>query len=427
MATKAEELTFKDYFKYLWKKKIMTGIIAGSLLATSIIGLSIVSYETLSYSATVTLSWDGIDEEKYPDDSTFNYLDIVSLPNLQKAQYSDPTLNNINVEEMYSDDAISISNTIITNSNAAGEYSKYKYTIQIEKKYFDSKQQAQLFFTKLIEDNIYNVANKKIDSFNINNAFNFQDQNSQYDIVFNNIEAQIKLLEGYFELEESPINPNLVYNYEKNLKYSDLISNYNLFLKNNDYKVLRNTFINNGYVRNVDTYVDYYTEKRNDIINTIEMNTAYLNALQTQLSAINGSTVLSDEILEEIAEYAKANVDLNKEKEYIDNILSKPVSEVYNATFNQKVEQYQKQIEEFTNDLEMVYKTNSRNKTSLNYEKNSIITQEGLGTIMVIALSLIISITFTLLFIFFKLALMDQNKRAIILQKNIKNNEKDII
>lgn len=415
MGTKNEELTTKDFFKFIRKKKLLTGIIAGSIFALSLVGLSVYAYHSNTYQATVILGWEGIEADRYPDSSAFNYLDIVSLANLQKAKYADSSLNSIDVDRMYDRDDASISRTFLLSNTISDQKSYHvQFTISLHKKYFSSSDQARLFFSQLIENNVYQVAAQLNNAYSINNSFFFQSDTDQYDIVFNNIETQAELIASYLEQTESYIAPSFVYDSETNAKISDLMVGYSLFLKSNNYETLRNIYLNEGYVRNTTTYIAYYTELKQEIENTIAYNNAYIDALQNEINQMTGS-IISDSIMQEITTFTKENVTLTHQLQYIETVLSRDPSLVYNAEYDRKVTSYINTLTDYTNEVNKAYRAIFQNKMQLNYDTNAIIRKEGLKLPVILLLSAVLACVVDIAVLFFCFVGMNSEKRSALL------------
>lgn len=144
-------ITLADIFRTIFSQKWL------ALAITVIITLAITfglyfgyNPNTTQYVSTFTVSFPGSEgsSPKFPDNSPFKFIEIISLNNLNAAKASDEErFGYINVGAIHLNNDISI----IHPKNSAGEEEERFYTIKVSSKYFKNRTDATDFIDALVQ------------------------------------------------------------------------------------------------------------------------------------------------------------------------------------------------------------------------------------------------------------------------------------
>lgn len=145
-----EGVSIADIFKIIFSEKWLTLVIAVLITVGGTLGLYF-GYNAYStyYVSTFSVSFPGSDESVpvYPDNTPFNYRDIISRSNLSEIN-SDERFKSINVIDMYASSALSISRN---DRELSADKLETTYTIRIKAKYFANQSQAEAFIDELAQ------------------------------------------------------------------------------------------------------------------------------------------------------------------------------------------------------------------------------------------------------------------------------------
>lgn len=151
MEEERDGITLNDIFRTIFSQKWL------ALAITVIITLAITfglyfgyNPNTTKYVSTFTVSFPGSEgsNPKFPDNSPFKFIEIISLNNLNAAKASDEErFGYINVGAIHLNNDISI----IHPKNSAGEEEERFYTIKVSAKYFKNRTDATDFIDALVQ------------------------------------------------------------------------------------------------------------------------------------------------------------------------------------------------------------------------------------------------------------------------------------
>ena len=310
-------MLFKDIFSILWKNKyILLGITLGFMFIGMMMSIFVFMPNQKSYAVPIYISFPGIEENIYPDGSTFTFKDLISNELLDRVREGNEDFSSIDVEKMISKKDI----YILDINNSVDEESKRgeTYKIYVKAVYFNNVNQAKEFFISLLNEFVLLVNNKSIDSENnYLEAYNNSYYDTRLEVLF---DKRQDMIDGYQLLisEYGDINVN-----NKNL------SEYLVPLMPNEHEdslvLLYLDSIFNEYVPNLDEFKYELELLKNSYLNDIEKNTKLIDEYQI---CVNESLAISNDadiapILSVIAEKIEDNVRLEKLIENIDNKLNK--------------------------------------------------------------------------------------------------------
>ena len=387
-----ETLTFSfgDLFRNLrnkWKITLLVGLVT---LIVACSGLMFVSHGKNTYVSKFQADWPGIGSEKYPNGRPFKYKQLVSLENLEKVKNSNDEFKNIDVVDMFNENAITLEYIPEEKINGKPEFGyNYFYTLTIKQSYFANKNQAIQFVRQIVETDTFNKAKDEISNYKILNYFDNQTDKTEYPEMLSNITQQISLQKSILDAIISQSSPDFVFDEENNKTLAELRSEYNAFLTYNDYSRFELEMKNNKYVRNLDTFRDEFQTRLDTINLEIEKNNRKIIALKD----LGYTQVGQDNVPQMIADLTLRNEDLKWQKEYIEECLASPNTDTLSSSaFEAKVLDYQNTVTSFNKALELAYREVYEPKVMLEYDENKIIKSEGMGFLKIGVFGIVLTV-----------------------------------
>lgn len=168
-------ISIGEIFRAIWSQKVVALIV---LLVITILGTAILKFGYSSITEeyvskfTVNISTSSSGIFYYPDGTRRNYLDLVSLDNLNDVKDSNSEYANINVEKMYEKGDIRITMVVDTveSDDTNISYSVLTFELGAKSKYFESSKTATKFISDIIKTpyrEIKSWLNKLIDNMTI--------------------------------------------------------------------------------------------------------------------------------------------------------------------------------------------------------------------------------------------------------------------
>lgn len=162
MEEEKEGISIAEVFKIIFSQKWLVLIIAILVTVAGTLGMYL-GYNSVSkfYECTFSVNFLGSEEvvPVYPDNTPFNYRDIISRSNLSELK-KDERFKSIDVNGMYASNALSISRN---DTKLSSEKSDTTYTLRVKAKYFDNQIQAEAFIDWLAQTPIRNIKNLAVE------------------------------------------------------------------------------------------------------------------------------------------------------------------------------------------------------------------------------------------------------------------------
>ncbi len=150
MEEQKEGLTVGEVCKVIFSQKWLALVIVVIITLAGTLGLYL-GYNAVQteYVRIFTVSFpdSGASGTVFPDNSPFDYRDIVSRENLVAAKGSNGEFDGIDIGKMYSERDITIARSANT---IAGDQIETSYTINVKAKYFSNKNTASDFIDELV-------------------------------------------------------------------------------------------------------------------------------------------------------------------------------------------------------------------------------------------------------------------------------------
>lgn len=381
-----------EIFSWVWKKKII-GLITFAVVAIiCFIVILLVSNSSKTY--TVNFDYGKVEtltNNKYLDGSSFSYLDIVDLANLENIKNSNDEYNNIDINKLL--DSINITKNDTYSTNSSNLLLDSYYTITVKQNGFKDSNIARKFLSDLVSLPInYNL--NYLENLNYTNNFNLIAESKTYEDEVNYLTNQVKLITSGYESLITTFGDLSLNIDSSTITLSQLVENLESLLKQNNFDLLNDIIAANNYVKvgnnnDVSYYLDLYNsrltalETRN---NTLEAQVTSLNEQIADFSnAIIGDSTALQTLIEKRGAYKAELVNNEIEIEKINNVLTYITSEqakgengfVNDKAFGNSLKNLEEQIKNATNTYTNVYKTLYGRELNINYRQPNIIVSDG--------------------------------------------------
>lgn len=271
-------------FSWLWRKKIIGLIVFLAVAVVCFVIILLISNTKAVYSISFNYgSTPNLSENKYLNNTNFNYLNLISKNTLTEVKNSSDEFKNIDIDKV--SNSISITENKVYNNDTL-DY--LYYVIEVKTGAFNNSNEAKNFLIELsnwpikYNDNFLNL-------INFNSNFDLIKPSLTYENELSYIDSQVNLIkngynnlintfgDGYVSIDDNGENS---YYY-----LSQLLNSFNANLNSFNYSMLEAILNSNHYVKlgeNNDT--SYYDSFLNTNINALE---AQKKALETQKEALN--------------------------------------------------------------------------------------------------------------------------------------------
>lgn len=375
-----------DIIQKLWDHRVMVVLI--TVITTIVVFIPLYFINKPSRLAEVGFEYNflGIEEEKYPDGTSWDYRSLISYDALNEVKQSHAKYQNIDVSEMYIDEYTTIGKQEdVLSTQQQIILSKNRYNLNIPMKYFDYDENlAKDFIIDLLSGPITQAINS-YDAIYIVNNVNLVTEDIEYLDAIDYYEEQHRLLnESYAYFIE--INGKVSID---NVSISDQWINFKSeFIKMNSFDELRLLIKQEKYVKNFERFNTLVQLRIRAINDLIAVNTTKINELEDLFNNLVSPSNLqqAESLLTEIVKLKIQNVDLVKERndyqDMVDFIAVQTGDSFDTITFLQKIELMESVLTEYTdafNDFQVLFYIN---QTNVIYDTGSVIVVDGgLGTI----------------------------------------------
>lgn len=369
------------------RKWILLGVTLGIFILSILFSSLVLNRNKEYYSVTFSLEYPESSNYKYPDGTSFNYRKIISYDNLVLAKESNQKYKNIDVDSLFETNSIQIAEvtqTVNGNTIPSGEY-----TLAAKAKYFNSRDVAKEFLRNLTNVPIVKVneiiANMDYDS-NLSNYSN----STVYDSQINYLVAQRDfIINGYNNLinyfSSGLMVTSIKDDNNKTKTLKEYLSDVEIYFDNNKIDSLKSELDANGYVKD-SSYLETIVLRRDLLIKEKEENVKKIEALTLQLKNLvndvySGSSLNPsyESFNTQIAELTTTNVELDSQIELLNKYINESgnVSASDKQEFEAKLDNYYKDLVEFTNTYRSVVQSTYKENSNVDYHYNSVVILEG--------------------------------------------------
>lgn len=375
-----------DIVQKIWDHRVMVVLI--TVITTIVVFIPMYFVNKPSRLAQVGFEYNflGIEQEKYPDGTSWDYRSLISYDVLNEVAESNEKYKDIDIVEMYIDEFTSIrKQEDILSTQQQIIFSKNRYSLNIPMKYFDYDEKlAKDFIVDLLSGPLMYAMNA-YDAIHIVNNVNLVTDDLEYlDAI------------DYYEEQHRLINESFDYFIEINGQVS--IGNYSIadewinfqseFIKMNSFNELRLLIKQEKYVKNFERFNTLVQLRIRAIDELIAVNTLKITELEAMFNNLVAPSNLqqAESLLSEIVKLRIANVDLLKERtdyqDMVDFIAIQSGDSYDTPEFLQKIELMENKLTEYTDEFNDFQVSFYENQTNVIYDTGSVIVVDGgLGTI----------------------------------------------
>ena len=283
-----DSITIGDIFSALFCKKLIMLIIT---LAVTLIGtlgiLLVIDRPRKTYTSKFYLNTSNIESEStYIDGSKFDYREIISLANLNKAKDGDSKFSKIDTNKLISSGAISIEKVveydenILKAENKAVVKNSY-YKIVLKKTAIGDANIARSYVDALtnlvIKENI-----SKAESMDYTADLISFDESNRYDTQIEYLQNQFNLIiNGYKSLKEN--FGNVTYN---NKSIDSYINSVEVYFKDYTFANMQSELEQYGYIKDYNQNGRVYYTAVNNNVDLYNTTKAKLKQLEDQRDAV---------------------------------------------------------------------------------------------------------------------------------------------
>lgn len=385
--------SFLDICKMIWREKIILLIVT---VAIFVVGTLLIAFwynpKKTAYTSSFNLEFAGSDSKTFINGKKFNYKDIVSKNYLKTVKNSDSKFDDINVDDLYKYNNITIS---------VDESDNTLYTISVSKsKVTDSDLMAD--FIEALVNNYTSYIIEQNGSIDYTSSFDLY--NDYYYYYYEGVsflsEKADDILDKYSSLVSTFGGNYIIYGKSLQSLYEETSSKINKLLI--DY--YKNQALTNLYVKDEASKTLYQKEVKgiveNDLL-TLEKNALIVEQYQSMLSTAQNYTELMTNI-------ANENASIYQELKHYTNVsdvttLTMDNYETYlneatvaSSEYQTEVENIYKKLVNYATELEQTTSALYTASITVTYASSSIVESSGalniiLGALIALIVGLVIA------------------------------------
>ena len=422
-------ISIGDIFKKIWHAKITLGVTFVVVMVVGVLGIQyLYSKPSEKYTAGLTYNFEGAEEGKYPNGTTFNYQSIISLDNLATIKDSNDSYKDVDINGLVQDNAISITLVPQEVTSETGENTVTKlntFTFEASCSYFPNDTIAKSFISDLLNSQ-YTFAIRLYDAIDYDANLVLANSATTYEsqITYLNAQAQY-ILTSYDELKElfgayayiknpseSATTPDTI-----SSKITDLTRYFNsvninalsaeatekLYLKgsaDNEDNIVQEVY--NSLKSLLETYnynqllVDKLTKQFNELYQNNNIIISSPNDLQTKIEQLVTSNVsIKSQITSLAPKIGYTFTDYNSETNTPAQIekTGEPTYVFPDESYTNKVNEFSLKISEYTNELKEATKYISSTYSNTTFDYPNIIQKTGgFSIVLNLAVSFVVAV-----------------------------------
>lgn len=323
ITTNKNEISLADVWANIWNNKIFILIIVSIMSFVLLVSVFVYNKNTGIIQNKFAYEFIGIEENSYPDSSSFNYHKLLSQDFLETVKASSTDFKDIDINNLSKNYKTNIKKIEIVNEDNV--VTKSFFEINMPLKPFKNDITLAEGFIKAIHREVIDVATDKNTSLLVRNYFDTDSNNTfisdinldylSYDEITNLIKIQYNELSN--KINEIP---------NSHTQLKELFNDIKFWYDN---ELLIDLIISEieikKYVRNDAKAIKNAQIELNLVSKKIQRNTNIINELTLKFNELFSGTPLTGEsnlLLDEITKSMLENIDLNIEKERNEAILN---------------------------------------------------------------------------------------------------------
>lgn len=400
---KDEGVSLGEIFSWIYKGKLIGLIVLVILFVLVFVGIRFI-YNPSKQVYNIKVSYSNVfDDDKYPNGSTFNYLDLIRKNNLEDAKVDSGV--DIDVDSLLYGSKSSITvesiNVYLDPSDTSSTITDTYYSINISTNAFKSEEDARNFLIALAEAPLNNALEMVANDTSLTDylaacesALTFENELSNIDYVVNKIKSGYSsLITKYGDVNVSVLNEAT----KESIKYgylSQLNNEFSTYLESVDYNLLSYELNSKGWIKPTTATIDYQS-----IIENLTAKRTKLEGRKSDLDAIIKNiigggivsipTEVTTELLSITKEIQETKLEIAKYETMRDK-LDNPEHTEGSAAFDSKLSSIESALlNKYVATYRVVNNYLYNLNASVNYYNSGIVVSEGgFSTIITLALGL---------------------------------------
>lgn len=400
---KDEGVSLGEIFSWIYKGKLIGLIVLVILFVLVFVGIRFI-YNPSKQVYNIKVSYSNVfDGDKYPNGSTFNYLDLIRKNNLEDAKVASGvdidvdsllygTKSSITVETIY---------VYLDPSDTSSTITDTYYSINVSTNAFKSEEDARNFLIALAEAPLNNALEMVANDTSLTDylaacesALTFDNELSNIDYVVNKIKSgYASLITKYGDVNVSVLNEAS----KESVKYgylSQLNNEFSTYLESVDYNLLSYELNSKGWIKpttatiNYQSIIENLTAKRDELLDRkSDLDAIIANIIGGGIVSI--PTEVTTELLSITKEIQETKLEISK-YETMKKKLEDPVHIEGSAAFDSKLSSIESALlNKYVATYRVVNNYLYNLKASVNYYNSGIVVSEGgFSTIITLALGL---------------------------------------
>lgn len=390
-----QEISLKDLFLALWQQKILILIITFLFAIIAFFGARFYFQSDRKMISNFEYNFSGVELDRYPDGSPFDYRSIISNENLETVYLSDSKYQIFELEDLLEDRGLTIQRQkSLASTNTVTVFETNQYTIQIPLGYFDFDADLAIAFINGLVTNSYELALSKSENIGIYDQTSLITNKTEYldeiTLLKNQHQAIINAYNELIELTEDRVI--------NNVRLSEMLSEYQTIFDNTyDFNMLSSIVSINGYYKDFETHQVLLNLRIEQIERQIDLNNQRYTEIETIYQDLVSTSNLqqADILLERLSSLKNENVVLSQNKLDYEKVLNIGETTGQSTYIDEDVEnlllEIRTHLQENTDEVNDIAQIIMEDENKLIYEDRVIAYEDGgMSSIMILLIALIL-------------------------------------
>lgn len=390
-----QEISLKDLFLALWQQKILILIITFLFAIIAFFGARFYFQSDRKMISNFEYNFSGVELDRYPDGSPFDYRSIISNENLETVYLSDSKYQIFELEDLLEDRGLTIQRQkSLASTNTVTVFETNQYTIQIPLGYFDFEADLAIAFINGLVTNSYELALSKSENIGIYDQTSLITNKTEYldeiTLLKNQHQAIINAYNELIELTEDRVI--------NNVRLSEMLSEYQTIFDNTyDFNMLSSIVSINGYYKDFETHQVLLNLRIEQIERQIDLNNQRYTEIETIYQDLVSTSNLqqADILLERLSSLKNENVVLSQNKLDYEKVLNIGETTGQSTYIDEDVEnlllEIRTHLQENTDEVNDIAQIIMEDENKLIYEDRVIAYEDGgMSSIMILLIALIL-------------------------------------
>lgn len=390
-----QEISLKDLFLALWQQKILILIITFLFAIIAFFGARFYFQSDRKMISNFEYNFSGVELDRYPDGSPFDYRSIISNENLETVYLSDSKYQIFELEDLLEDRDLTIQRQkSLASTNTVTVFETNQYTIQIPLGYFDFEADLAIAFINGLVTNSYELALSKSENIGIYDQTSLITNKTEYldeiTLLKNQHQAIINAYNELIELTEDRVI--------NNVRLSEMLSEYQTIFDNTyDFNMLSSIVSINGYYKDFETHQVLLNLRIEQIERQIDLNNQRYTEIETIYQDLVSTSNLqqADILLERLSSLKNENVVLSQNKLDYEKVLNIGETTGQSTYIDEDVEnlllEIRTHLQENTDEVNDIAQIIMEDENKLIYEDRVIAYEDGgMSSIMILLIALIL-------------------------------------